>query len=216
MKAPNSATVKEETSKLLDYAFKNFKLTPLAASEASDKNAFPILFEDEEALISDVSSPLSVSDTSLVLPGGISYDDLTRKVSLSPSVSFTTGDNVIGEVKFYYADNFVGSAKIIYHSETDTIVVPSPTPTPTVTPIPAAPEGNPDSAEVSNGTDTDTTEQDNRPFIIGIIVGIVILEAGLYIVLVEIPYRQKRKAYQRKYGSGKHKHKDESQAELIF
>lgn len=197
MKAPNADTVKTETGKLLDYAFKNFKLTPLAASEASSKNAFPVLFEDEEALISEVSSPLSVSDTSLVLPGGISFDDLTRKVTLSPSVSFLAGDNVIGEVNFYYADNFVGSAKIIYHSESDTIVVPSPTPAPTATPAPtSSPE---ESSSAQANTDADA-EPDNRPLIIGIIVGVVILAAGLYIVLVEIPYRQKKKAYQKKYG----------------
>lgn len=201
MKAPNSETVKAETEKLLDYAFKNFKQTPLAASEASAKNAFPVLFEDEEALISDVSSPLSVSDTSLVLPGGISYNDLTRKVTLSPSVSFSAGDNVIGEVNFYYDDNFVGSAKIIYHSETDSIVVPSPTPEPTATPVPtSSPDENGNSAQTSAGNSSSDAEQDNRPLIIGIIVGVVILATGFYIVLVEIPYRKKKKAYQKKYG----------------
>ena len=207
MKAPNSATVQEDTKKLLDYGFQNFKQTPIAASEASAKNAFPILFEDEEALISDVSSPLSVSDTILVLPGGISYDDLTRKVTLSPSVSFSAGENIIGEVNFYYADNFVGSSKIIYHSEADTIVVPSPTPVPTETPIPtSSPDDNSNSTETSNESGSDSgaasadAPQDNRPLIIGIIVGVVVLAAGFYIVLVEIPYRQKKKAYQKKYG----------------
>lgn len=199
MKAPNSATVQEDTKKLLDYTFKHFELTPLAASEATTKNAFPMLFEDEEALISDVSSPLSVSDTSLVLPGGVSYDDLTRKVTLSPSVSFTAGDNIIGEVNFYYADNYVGSAQIIYHADTDTIVVPSPTPVPTATPIPSlSPDESGDSTETSNGSAD--AEDDNRPLIIGIIVGVVVLAAGFYIVLVEIPYRKKKKAYQNKYG----------------
>ena len=201
MKAPNSATVQEETKKLLDYAFQNFNLTPLAASEASVKNAFPVLFEDEEALISKVSSPLSVSDTSLVLPGGISYEDLTRKVTLSPSVSFSAGDNFIGEVNFYYADNFVGSANIIYHSESDTIVVPSPTPVPTEAPKPTSSlDENNNSTETSTGTNSSDTEHDNRPVIIGIIVGVVVLAAGFYIVLVEIPYRKKKKAYQKKYG----------------
>ena len=201
MKAPNSETVQAETKLLLDYAFQNFKLTPLAAAGSSDKNAFPVLFEDEEALISDVSSPLSVSDTSLVLPGVISYEDLTRKVTLSPSVSFLAGENIIGEVKYYYADNFVGSANIIFHSEAETIVVPSPTPAPTATPVPTlSPDGAGNSTETSTGTGLSDTEQDNRPLIIGIIVGVVVLAAGFYIVLVEIPYRKKKKAYREKYG----------------
>lgn len=201
MKAPNSATVQEDTKLLLDYAFQNFKLTPLAATEASEKNAFPVLFEDEEALISNVSSPLSVSDTSLVLPGGISYDDLTRKVTFSPSVSFLAGENIIGEVKYYYGDNYVGSANIIYHSDSDTIVVPTPTPVPTSTPAPlSSPDESGNSAQTSTGTDSSDAGQDNRPLIIGIIVGVVVLAAGFYIVLVEIPYRKKKKAYREKYG----------------
>lgn len=204
MKAPNSATVQEETRKLLDYAFNSFTLTPLAASEASAKNAFPVLFEDEEALISEVSSPLAVSDTSLVLPTGASYGDLTKEITLAPSEAFSVGGNIIGEVQYYYADNYVGSADIIYHSEEEVIVVPSPTPAPTATPVPTlSPDGTAtagDSRETSSSVDSDPEEPDNRPFIIGIIVGSVILVAGLYIVLVEVPYRKRKKAYQRKYG----------------
>lgn len=205
MKAPNSATVQAETTKLLDYAFNNFSLTPLTASESSSKNAFPILFEDEEALISDVSSPLSVSDTSLVLPTGASYSDLTKKITLTPSDIFSAGENVIGDVNFYYADNYVGSAEIIYHSAEEIIIVPSPTPTPTptCTPVPTEiPESTSDrdSAETSTTITSPEEENDLRPLIIGIIAGVVVLAIGLYIVLVEIPFRKKQKAYQRKYG----------------
>lgn len=201
MKAPNSATVQEDTRKLLDYAFNNFTLTPLAASEGSSKNAFPVLFEDEEALISQVSTPLTISDTSLVLPGGVSYDDLTRKVTLSPATAFSAGDNVIGEVQYYYADNYVGSAKLIYHSDTDVIVVPSPTPVPTATPVPTnSPDDPGNSTEANAGITDPEAEADNRPLIIGIIVGVVVLAAGFYIVLVEIPYRKKKQAYRKKYG----------------
>lgn len=207
MKAPNSATVQADTIKLLDYAFDNFTLTPLAASESSGKNAFPVLFEDEEALISEVSSPLSVSDTSLVLPKGASYSDLTKKITLSPSTAFSAGENVIGEVDYYYADNYVGSAEIIYHSKEDIVVVPTATPTPTPTPevtsVPAdTSSSNIPSDEISTETSGSTSPQetDKRPLIIGIIVGTIVLAAGLYIVLIEIPYRKKKKAYQKKYG----------------
>ncbi len=203
MKAPNSTTVYEETVKLLDYAFNNFTLTPLAASESTSKNAFPILFEDEEALIADVSSPLSVSNAALVLPTKATYSDLTKKVSLLPSDAFTTGENVIGEISYYYADNYVGSAKIIYHSEDDIIVVPSPTPVPTATPVPTmSPNENPpeDAAETGSYGDSSDFSKDRRPLIIGIIVGAVILVAGLYLVLIEIPHQKKMKEYRRRHG----------------
>jgi len=205
MKAASKAVYTEETTRLLDYAFNNFTLTPLAASETSAKNAFPVLFEDEEALISEVSSPLSVSDTSLVLPSGASYDDLTKKITMVPSASFSAGENIIGEVNYYYANNYVGAANIIFHSTEDKIVIPSPTPTPTPTIAPsptASPEDSADNnlAETSAGSGQDASNQDKRPLIIGIIVGAVVLAAGFYIVLVELPYRKKKKAYQKKYG----------------
>ncbi len=204
MKAPNSATVQKDTVTLLDYTFKNFTLTPLAASEATSKNAFPILFEDEEALIADVSSPLSVSDTSLVLPTGASYGDLTKQITLTPSIAFTSGENVIGEVSYYFADNYVGCAEIIYHSEDDIVVVPSPTPIPTVTSAPTVAVGTSSDASAQTSVPANPTDAENdlRPIIIGIIVGAVILVAGLYLVLIEIPHQKKMRAYRRKHGRG--------------
>ena len=208
MKAPNSATVYNDTVTLLNYAFDNFTLSPLAASEAASKNAFPVLFEDEEALISDVSSPLSISDTSLVLPTGASYRNLTKQIELNPSNAFSAGKNVIGEVSYYYADNYVGSAEIIYYSEEEVVVKPSPTPVPTEAPLPAEDPANPsdtgsspdNSQEASSSSTAQNTENDLRPIIIGIIVGVVILVAGLYFVLVELPYQKKKKAYYQKHG----------------
>ena len=200
MKAPDSNTVYNETVRLLDYAFNNFSLTPLAASETSAKNAFPVLFEDEEALISDVSSPLSISDTSLVLPTGASYSDLTKEIELAPSKAFVSGENVIGKVNYFYADNYVGSAEIIYFSENDMVVVP--TPTPTLPPAEEKPSLS-DSSENSEETGGNVAKNDMRPMIIGIIVALVVLVSGFYIVLVEIPYRKKKNAYQKKYGRNK-------------
>lgn len=209
MKAPNRDTVNRDTVILLDYAFDNFTLTPLTASETTSKNAFPVLFEDEEALIADVSSPLSVSDASLVLPKGAVYNDLTKEISLVPSVAFTSGENVIGKVSYYYADNYVGSGEIIFHSEDDIVVIPSPTPTPTPTPVPTeALESSVNADAFSNGAkdasspidDQSYEENDLRPMIIGIIVGAVILVVGLYLVLVEIPHQKRMQDYRRKHG----------------
>lgn len=209
MKAPNSTTVYNDTVTLLDYAFHNFTLTPLAASETVSKNAFPVLFEDEEALIAEVSSPLSIGNASLLLPTGASYQDLTKEISLLASPSFTKGENIIGEVSYYYADNYVGSAEIIYHSDEDRIVIPSPTPSPTPTPISEPDSGNelnspesPDhsSEEISTSGSITEGEADRRPLIIGIIVASVVLVTGLYLVLIELPHRKKLKEYRRKHG----------------
>lgn len=204
MKAPDSTTVYDDTIALLDYAFKNFSLTPITATGTESKNAFPVLFEDEEALIADVSSPLSVSDTSLVLPRGASYSDLTKEFTLTPSIAFTTGENIIGEVSYYYADNYVGSAEILYYSMGDIVIQPSPTPTPEVTASSDslnAVNTSGTTLNTSSGQVDGTTSEtgDLRPLIIGIIVGAVVLAAGLYLVLIEIPYQKKKKDYYRKH-----------------
>ena len=211
MKAPNSATVYDETIALLDYGFKNFTLTPLAASETESKNAFPMLFEDEEALISDVSSPLSVNDTSLVLPKGATYSDLTKKVTLNPIDSFSIGKNAIGEISYYYADNYVGCADILYYSSDETVVIPTPTPIPTITQTPTTssnsknPTSKEDDATLTNASNVTDTEGSNmRPLLIGIILFSIILIIGLYVIMVEIPYQRRRKAYYNKWNR-KHK-----------
>jgi len=77
--------------------------------------------------------------------------------------------------------------------------VPTPTPTVLPTEVPTRSDATGSSEEV-NGT---VAENDKRPMIIGLIVGIVVLVSGFYIVLVEIPYRKKKKAYQKKYGRNK-------------
>ena len=204
MNAPNRDTVTKDTIILLDYVFDNFSLTPLAASEAASKNAFPVLFEDEEALISEVTSPLTVSDASLVLPKGAVYSDLTKEITLYPSTAFVAGQNVIGEVAYFFTDNYVGSAKIAFHSEEAVVIQPSPTPVPTVTPIPTVTISDsptdPDSLAAISPSATNESTNDLRPIIIGIIVGGIVLVVGLYLVIIEIPYQKKKKSYNRKHG----------------
>ncbi len=207
MKAPNSDTVYNETIALLDYAFDNFTLTPLEASETESKNAFPMLFEDEEALISDVSSPLSVNDTSLVLPKNAVYSDLTKKVTLNPISAFSTGKNPIGEISYYYADNYVGCADILYYSENEMVVIPTntPTPIPNLTQSPTNSSNSDknlskDDSTLTNASGITNTEERNlRPLIIAIIIGSVVLVIGLYMIMVEIPYQRRKKAYYRKW-----------------
>lgn len=199
MKAPDSTTVYNDTIALLEYGFQNFNLASLADAGVDTKNAFPILFEDEEALISKVSSPLTISGTSLVLPKGASYRDLTKKITLTPNDRLSAGENVIGEVSYYYADNYVGSAEVKFYSETDVIidVSPSPSPTPSITEA-ATPPDNPAVSPTAPVMGSSEEESDFRPFIIGSIVGAVILVVGFYLVLIELPYRRRKKEYYRR------------------
>ena len=107
-------------------------------------------------------------------------------------------------IKYLPKHNYVGSAELIYHSEKDVVIVPSPTPVPTVTPIPTVTlsdsSSDPDSQPVSSPLPGDETGKDYRPLIIGVIAGGIVLVLGLYLVLVEIPYQKKKRAYYRKHG----------------
>ena len=163
-----------------------------------------MLFEDEEALISDVSSPLSVSNTSLVLPKEAIFSDLTKEVILNPTTAFSTGENTIGEISYYYADNYVGCADILYYSADDVVVIPTATPTPAITDTTTTPSNSKSESPEKDSTPTNTaninTEDSNlRGIIIAVIIIAVVLVIGLYIIMVELPYRKRKKAYCRKW-----------------
>lgn len=199
MKAPDSTVVYDDTIALLNYGFENFAITPMDDSRMDSTNAFPVLFDDAEAMISNVTSLLSVNGTSLVLPVTASYRNLTKKITLTPNDTLSSGENVIGSVAYYYADHYVGAADIIYYSDSDVVVALSPTPTPTpVEEITPDPEATPTAPASGDSPD----DNDFRPLIIGGIVAACVLVLGGYLVLIEIPYRKRKKEYYRKRRQG--------------
>jgi len=195
MKSPDSTVVYDDTISLLDYGFHHFSIQEMEDSHADSTNAFPALFDNDEALVSRVSSLLSIRGTSLVLPVSASYRNLIKKITLTPTDILSAGENVIGIVDYYYADNYVGSADIIYFSESDVLLSISPTPSP----IPSENEDPSSSLTPSDPVSSDDpAEKDYRPLIIGCIVGGIVLVVGFYLIFIEIPYRKRKKEYYRK------------------
>lgn len=192
MKESTSDNAYADTMALLDYAFDNFHLYELSSSSVETANAFPVLFEDEDAFISEFSSPLSISSTTLVLPLNASYADVTKEFSLTPLTHFSEGENIIGEVSYYYSDAYVGSSRILYYSP---IEVSTELPPASAEDGSVEPNETPSEISVSVIPEADTVDSDLRPLIIGIIVGVLVLIIGCYIVLIELPYRKKKKAY---------------------
>ncbi len=203
MKAPDSTVVYNDTIALLDYGFQNFSLTPFSSAKTSSSNAFPALFDDGEAFISDTSDLLSMEGTSLVLPNGTSVNDLTKKISLETKEVLSSGKNSIGKIEYYYEDHYVGSAEILYYSEDTVTVVPSPSVSPDPTALPT-PESTPEASEAPTAPPSspvsvkDPADTDFRPLIIGGIVCLCVLVIGLYLVLIELPYRKRKKEYYRR------------------
>lgn len=190
MREDTSDQAYNDTIALLDYSFENFHLYELSTSDATAKNAFPVLFEDKDALVFDIQSPLSISSTSLVLPIEADPSDITKQVELIPSISFAEGNNVIGKVSYYYLGNYAGSAEIMYYSSQATTLVTEPTPDEEE--AAATLSGNTSS---HGGAKPEEGKPDLRPLIISIIVAIFTLILGGYLVLIELPYRKRKKEY---------------------
>lgn len=208
MKAPDSTAVYDDTIALLEYGFQNFGLTDFDDSRLDSTNAFPALFDDEEALISNVSALLSTNGAALVLPTGASYRNLTKKITLTPTDKLSEGENVIGKVDYYYAENYVGTANIILHSDRDVTIAVSPTPSPTTGPSSGEATAEPNAQETPSISPTvpasgdDVKESDFRPLIIGGIAAATILVIGFYVVLIELPYRKRKKEYYQRRRQG--------------
>lgn len=180
-----------DTMALLDYGFDNFQLYNFSSSETSTTNAFPALFEDEDAMLTEVQSPLSVSNTAIVLPLEASFGDITKEVTMLSSETLTEGYNVIGDVSYYYADNYVGSAEIMYYSDKDVSFLP---------PVTEAPVSTETSVVSPAGSASPETREENdlRPLIIGIVVCGITLFGGFYLIFIELPYRRKKRNYRRR------------------
>lgn len=180
----------DDTINLLDYGYNNFMLYTANESEKTEKvNAFPVLFDDEDAFVYDISSALSVSGATLVLPIEGSFSDVENRCELTPLIKLEKGENVIGTANFYYAGIPVGTTNIIYTSENEEII---------------------DAAAVylqeNEGKDTfdqaeydklrgilpdepPVEEKERRPVIVGILAGGTVLIVG--IIVVVIMYRRR-------------------------
>ncbi|MGN0507458.1 MAG: D-alanyl-D-alanine carboxypeptidase family protein [Lachnospiraceae bacterium] len=192
MREETSDQAYTDTMALLDYGFQNFHLYELSTSGVDTKNAFPVLFEDEDALVSEVKSPLSISSTSLVLPLDADFSDVTKQVELIQGSSFTAGNNVIGEVSYYYSETYVGSAEIMYYSDRAVTLIAEPE---EKSEEEAAATLSGQNAATGLSAKPETEEKDLRPLIIGIVVAVFTLILGGYLVLIELPYRKRKKEY---------------------
>ncbi len=110
-----------DTAELFNYGFENFKIMEISKKQ-ENRNAFPSLFSDEEAFVEKTYSDLSIEDTTAVLPLGAEIAELTTECRLTQLPELRKGDNVIGEVDFYYGGKEVACSDIILKSDSDKII----------------------------------------------------------------------------------------------
>ncbi len=121
LKEEKNALSYTDTVSLFDYGFDNFERVSLIPTE-DRVNAFPILLKDEEAFVKKKKSELTISETHIILPVGVTAKEVTNDYTLTQLPEFQKGDNVIGNVGYSYAGRSVGKADIIYHSDDDRII----------------------------------------------------------------------------------------------
>ena len=185
-----------DTKKLLDFAFDNFSIYPIADLEDLGINESPYFTKYNQIL--SKSNPIISTDEEgyLVLPNSASFDDAIKEVEFFETTENIDGKDVIGTISYEYKEKYVGSADIILNkienlrldngsSEATGVkgfkqeLTPSPSPT----------------GILSKDEEVDG---EYRPLILALIVGFLVLIIGLYLVFVERPRLKRRRDYLRR------------------
>ncbi len=191
-----------DTTKLLDYGFKNFSIYSIADLEDSPVLKESPFFTRYNTLLSKTDGSITTDEKGyLVLPNSASFQDAVKEVSFFPAANRVGEDHVIGKISYTYDGKYVGGADILYQDVERPSLFHQDTkkPEPTETPADASVEVN----RVSY-----------RPVIIGLIVGLFALVIGLYFVLVERPRLKRRNAYYKKRALRKASFQDDDYLKL--
>ena len=172
-----------DAANLLDFGFNNFSAYNITAEDTVIEPTFPSLFEGQETILSEEQEMLvHVNKGKLVLPFTASYEDAVRNVTLTPISQFVEGENIIGKITYTYGGKEVGSANILYNYKKSAEKQNIPTLSP------------PPSEDTTSSTEEE--KSDLRPVIIGILIAVFVLCIGMYLIVIEIPYRKKLAAYE--------------------
>ncbi len=129
----------QDTITLFDYCFDNYTAHDIQENELGGNAAFASLFSTAPAFSVTEHEPILRidSDSSIVLPNGVSFTQAQKSVDFAPLEEFLHGDNTIGTIHYSYGGVPVGSADITYYNESypiNSIVFPELWPDFLVTP----------------------------------------------------------------------------------
>ncbi len=187
----------DDTKKLFDYAYDNFSIYTVADLESTQVLSESPMFTRYNPLLSKASSPLEIDKKGfLILPNSASFEDATKDVAFfSPdkdqaaagaSGASAVTQSIVGKISYNYGGKYVGGANILYKADDTLRLVQSENPKNNPTTGPQAPV-------------PETTEKSSlRPIILGGIIGLFVLIAVLYFILVERPRLKRRSAYYKK------------------
>jgi D-alanyl-D-alanine carboxypeptidase len=208
MKDDNILHQYTDTEKLFDYGFNNFSIYPIADLDNSTVMDETPLFTKYNSLLSESDSPISIdSNGYLILPNTASSKDAKREVSfyttdskekdIAASSDTDSKQNIIGKISYSYDGKYVGSANILYNNKKS----PSLAQTDSNIKNPTSAPTKSDTSSKSGGSPI--------PFIIGGIVGLIVIGGALYYFIQERQRLRRRHAYYKKRALHKKFNKDD-------
>ena len=199
MSEASKANQYNHTKELFDFAFDNYSIYPIADIENSTDLSESPMFTRYNSLLSKAESPITTDKNGfLILPNNASFEEAKKEISFFNSdesndsetnsiPSSKAGGKVIGKISYTYDGKYVGGANILYNKKEVPVLYTADRNTKNPT---SAPDTLDPSPEKSGGS--------LKPIIIGVIIGLIILAAGLYYVLIERPRLKRRHAYYKK------------------
>lgn len=179
-----------DTKTLFNYAFDNFSIYKIADLESSTTIKESPLFTKYNPLLNQEQTPLSIDKKGyLILPNTASFKDAQKEVSFNPDVKMKKGNNIIGIISYTYLGKYVGGANILFNYQSNHSLTKTELATKNPTPAPSS--------------KSDKSGSGSIWIILGVLVGIFVFIFGAYFVIIELPRRNRRKAYYRKRANRK-------------
>ncbi|MGN0166286.1 MAG: D-alanyl-D-alanine carboxypeptidase family protein [Lachnospiraceae bacterium] len=118
MGAPSNDSTYEDTKALFDYAFENYESNPASTFLAKSGTDIGSLFSGEVFIETSTKSTIFTDpDAVIILPKNSDSSNITSLVSFTQINRFTYGNNIIGNIRFYYDHKLCGVADILFYSE---------------------------------------------------------------------------------------------------
>lgn len=185
MKDDTSEHQYKDTQKLLDFGFDNFTIYPVNEQDTTNILKESPFFTRYNQLLGKSDLSITTDDTGfVVLPNTATLADANKDISFYETPKVSEDKNVIGLITYNYHDKYVGGTDIIFSDKTSPVLIHK-------TGKPKAED--PVTLPITAKEETSTGKL--RPIIIGVILCLIAIVAGLYYLLIERPRLKRRNAY---------------------
>ena len=109
----------DETKALCNWCFENFKSYNIQENELGGNATFSALFNETKQFAVTETDPIIGIDSksTVVVPAGVDFKDITKRVDFKEIENYYHGENVIGTINYSFGGIYVGSAEIIFYNE---------------------------------------------------------------------------------------------------